>query len=71
MSETLTNEALRAVKEKQHATWSSGDYAMIGTTLQLMGEQLCEAVDVSAGWRVLDVAAGNGNAALAAAASRL
>ena len=67
MSETLTLEALTAVKEKQHATWSSGDYAVIGTTLQLMGEQLCEAVDVSAGWKVLDVAAGNGNAALAAA----
>ena len=67
MSETLTLEALTAVKEKQHATWSSGDYAVIGTTLQLMGEQLCEAVDVCAGWKVLDVAAGNGNAALAAA----
>lgn len=67
MSETLTLDALTAVKEKQHATWSSGDYAVIGTTLQLMGEQLCEAVDVSAGWKVLDVAAGNGNAALAAA----
>jgi SAM-dependent methyltransferase len=67
MSETLTLEALTTVKEKQHATWSSGDYAVIGTTLQLMGEQLCEAVDVSAGWKVLDVAAGNGNAALAAA----
>ena len=67
MSETLTPDDLTAVKEKQHATWSSGDYAVIGTTLQLMGEQLCEAVDVSAGWKVLDVAAGNGNAALAAA----
>ena len=67
MSDTLTLDALTAVKEKQHATWSSGNYAVIGTTLQLMGEQLCEAVDVSAGWKVLDVAAGNGNAALAAA----
>lgn len=67
MSETLSIEHLTAVKEKQHATWSSGDYAVIGTTLQLMGEQLCEAVDLSAGWKVLDVAAGNGNAALAAA----
>ncbi len=67
MRETLTTDALTAVKEKQHATWSSGDYAVIGTTLQLMGEQLCEAVDVSAGWKVLDVAAGNGNATLAAA----
>jgi len=67
MSKTLTHDALTAVKEKQHATWSSGDYAVIGTTLQLMGEQLCEAIDLSAGWKVLDVAAGNGNAALAAA----
>lgn len=47
--------------------WASGDYAVIGTTLQIVGEELCEAVDVSAGWRVLDVAAGNGNASLAAA----
>ena len=67
MSKTLTQDALTAVKEKQRATWSSGDYAVIGTTLQLMGEQLCEAIDLSAGWKVLDVAAGNGNAALAAA----
>jgi SAM-dependent methyltransferase len=67
MSETLTLDALAAVKEKQQATWSSGDYAVIGTTLQLIGEQLCEATDLSAGWKVLDVAAGNGNAALAAA----
>jgi len=67
MSETLTPDVLAAVKEKQHGTWASGDYAVIGTALQLMGERLCEAVDVSAGWKVLDVAAGNGNAALAAA----
>ena len=58
---------LEAVKAKQQATWSSGDYAVIGTTLQITGELLCEAVDVSAGQRVLDVAAGNGNASLAAA----
>ena len=56
-----------AVKSKQQATWGSGDYAVIGTTLQLVGELLCEAVDVGAGQRVLDVAAGNGNASLAAA----
>jgi ubiquinone/menaquinone biosynthesis C-methylase UbiE len=47
--------------------WSAGDYAVVGTTLQIVGETLCEAADVSAGERVLDVAAGNGNAALAAA----
>jgi SAM-dependent methyltransferase len=56
-----------AVKARQHAAWSSGDYAVVGTTLQLVGESLCEAMDVRAGWRVLDVAAGNGNASLAAA----
>src|SRR6185436_14556209 len=48
-------------------TWSSGDYAVVGTTLQIVGENLAEAVDVRAGERVLDVAAGNGNATLAAA----
>jgi SAM-dependent methyltransferase len=56
-----------AIKQRQQATWSSGNYAVIGTTLQIIGESLCEAVDVASGWRVLDVAAGNGNAALAAA----
>jgi SAM-dependent methyltransferase len=56
-----------AVKSRQQGTWASGDYAVIGTTLQITGESLCEAVDVSAGQRVLDVAAGNGNATLAAA----
>jgi uncharacterized protein (TIGR03086 family) len=58
---------LEAVKTKQRATWSAGDYAVIGTTLQITGETLCEAVDLSAGSAVLDVAAGNGNASLAAA----
>jgi SAM-dependent methyltransferase len=67
MTATLTAEDLGAIKTKQQATWASGDYAVIGTTLQIVGEDLCEAVDVSAGWRVLDVAAGNGNATLAAA----
>ena len=58
---------LAAVKQKQQATWASGDYAVIGTTLQIVGEQLAEAADIRAGERVLDVAAGNGNATLAAA----
>jgi len=58
---------LAAVKTKQHAAWSSGDYAIIGTTLQIVGENLCEAVDLRSNARVLDVAAGNGNASLAAA----
>lgn len=56
-----------AVKARQRAAWSSGDYAVVGTTLQIVGESLCEAVDLHAGARVLDVAAGNGNASLAAA----
>lgn len=56
-----------AIKQRQQINWSAGDYAVIGTSLQLIGESLCEAVDVAAGWRVLDVAAGNGNASLAAA----
>ena len=56
-----------AVKLKQQAAWSAGDYAVVGTTLQIVGETLCEALDLRACERVLDVAAGNGNATLAAA----
>ncbi|MDE1935658.1 class I SAM-dependent methyltransferase [Bradyrhizobium sp.] len=56
-----------AIKQRQQAVWSAGDYALIGTTLQIVGERLCEAVDLCAGSSVLDVAAGNGNATLAAA----
>jgi SAM-dependent methyltransferase len=56
-----------AVKARQQATWASGDFAVIGTTLQIVGESLAEAVDLRAGERVIDVAAGNGNATLAAA----
>ena len=58
---------LAALKQKQQATWASGDFAVIGVTLQIVGETLAEAADVRAGERVLDVAAGNGNATLAAA----
>ncbi|MDH2050707.1 class I SAM-dependent methyltransferase [Achromobacter marplatensis] len=58
---------LAALKTRQQATWSSGDYAVVGTTLQIVGELLCESLDVRAGQKVLDVAAGNGNASLAAA----
>ncbi len=58
---------LTAVKSRQQGAWSSGDYAVVGTTLQIVGEQLCEALDLRAGQRVLDVAAGNGNVTLAAA----
>jgi len=56
-----------AIKQRQQATWASGDFAIVGTTLQIVGEMLAEAADVRTGERVLDVAAGNGNATLAAA----
>jgi SAM-dependent methyltransferase len=58
---------LKAVKMRQQGAWSSGDYAIVGTTLQIVGEELAEALDLRAGHTVLDVAAGNGNASLAAA----
>ncbi len=58
---------LTTIKARQQVAWGSGDYAMIGTTLQIVGETLCEAVDLRSSQRVLDVAAGNGNATLAAA----
>jgi ubiquinone/menaquinone biosynthesis C-methylase UbiE len=58
---------LATIKGRQQIAWGSGDYAMIGTTLQIVGERLCEAVDLRSNQRVLDVAAGNGNATLAAA----
>ncbi|MGB3431377.1 class I SAM-dependent methyltransferase [Achromobacter sp.] len=58
---------LAALKTRQQGTWASGDYAVVGTTLQIVGEQLCESLDIRAGQKVLDVAAGNGNASLAAA----
>jgi 2-polyprenyl-3-methyl-5-hydroxy-6-metoxy-1,4-benzoquinol methylase len=58
---------LAALKTRQKAAWSSGDYAVVGTTLQIVGEELCEALDLRAGQKVLDVAAGNGNVSLAAA----
>jgi ubiquinone/menaquinone biosynthesis C-methylase UbiE len=58
---------LSTIKGRQQLAWSSGDYAIVGTTLQIVGETLCEAVDLRSNQRVLDVAAGNGNATLAAA----
>lgn len=58
---------LTAIKQRQQATWASGDFSVVGVTLQIVGELLAEATDVRAGERVLDVAAGNGNATLAAA----
>jgi ubiquinone/menaquinone biosynthesis C-methylase UbiE len=58
---------LAAVKSRQQVAWSTGNYAVVGTTLQIVGENLCEALDLRSGSSVLDVAAGNGNATLAAA----
>ena len=60
-------EGSTSVKARQQAMWASGDFAVVGTTLQIVGELLCERVDLRSGERVLDVAAGNGNATLAAA----
>ena len=65
--ETTRQPDLDALKARQQGAWSSGDYAIVGTTLQIVGEELCEALDIRAGQKVLDVAAGNGNATLAAA----
>jgi SAM-dependent methyltransferase len=67
MSTTSAAVDFDSIKSRQQTAWSSGDYAVIGTTLQLTGETLTESVDIIAGEDVLDVAAGNGNAALAAA----
>jgi SAM-dependent methyltransferase len=73
MQQTLTPEPtpmapdLETIKARQQLTWASGDFGRVGVTLQVVGEALCEAVGVNAGERVLDVAAGNGNASLAAA----
>lgn len=58
---------LASVKSRQQRTWSSGDYAIVGATLQIVGENLCEAADLRPGQRVLDVATGNGGTAIAAA----
>jgi ubiquinone/menaquinone biosynthesis C-methylase UbiE len=66
-NETPVAPDLNALKARQQGAWSSGDYAVIGTTLQIVGEEICEALDLRSGQRVLDVAGGNGNASLAAA----
>jgi ubiquinone/menaquinone biosynthesis C-methylase UbiE len=64
---TDTNIDFAAIKKRQQGAWATGNYAVVGTTLQIVGETLCEALDLRAGSRVLDVCAGNGNATLAAA----
>ena len=67
ISNSLATIDLAAVKSRQQAAWATGNYAVVGTTLQVVGETLCESLDLRSGSRVLDVAAGNGNATLAAA----
>ena len=67
ISSETTQDRLTAIKTRQQAMWASGDYAIIGATLQIVGETLTEAADVRSTHKVLDVAAGNGNATLAAA----
>jgi ubiquinone/menaquinone biosynthesis C-methylase UbiE len=73
MSNTATFQPIpdyTAIKQRQQATWASGNYSVIGSTLQIVGETLCEALDLCAGETVIDVAAGNGNVTLAAARRR-
>jgi ubiquinone/menaquinone biosynthesis C-methylase UbiE len=67
ISDSLATIDLAAVKSRQQAAWATGNYAVVGTTLQIVGENLCESLDLRSGSHVLDVAAGNGNATLAAA----
>ncbi len=72
MNSNLSNQVIDApdfdaIKKKQQAMWASGNYGKVGSTLQITGETLCEAMDLSSGETVLDVAAGNGNVTLAAA----
>src|SRR5262245_64387435 len=66
-TEAAAAHDFHALRKRQQAMWAAGDFAVIGTTLQIVGETLCEAADLPAGARVLDVACGNGNATLAAA----
>jgi SAM-dependent methyltransferase len=69
MTDTLepTKPDLAAVKERQQQTWASGDFAVVASRIVLVAEQLCDSADLHAGWHVLDVATGSGNAAIAAA----
>jgi SAM-dependent methyltransferase len=56
-----------SIKARQQGAWSDGDHGVVGTTLQIVGEELCEALDLSSNHKVLDIAAGSGNVSLAAA----
>lgn len=66
-SDTRSDPDFAAIKQRQQATWASGDFSVVAARIQYQAEQLCETADLQAGWRVLDVATGSGNAALAAA----
>ncbi len=66
MSNTATPD-LASIKQKQQATWAAGDFSVVAARIVFAAEQLCESADLQAGWKVLDVATGSGNAALAAA----
>src|SRR5689334_483058 len=66
-SSPTTAPDLAAIRKRMQATWATGDYSVVGSRLIITAEMLCEAVDLQAGWNVLDVATGSGNAALAAA----
>lgn len=67
LGSTIPKPDMAAMKSKGQAAWSSGNYAVVGNTLQIVGEELCEALDLRAGQKVVDIAAGNGNISLAAA----
>jgi ubiquinone/menaquinone biosynthesis C-methylase UbiE len=69
MTETVKDAGpdLAAVKQKQQQTWASGDFAVIASRMALISERLVDDADLRAGWSVLDVATGSGNAAIAAA----
>src|SRR4051794_41927355 len=67
---TATAPDLAAIKARQQQTWASGDFAVIGSRIVLVSELLADSADLRAGWRVLDVACGNGNATLAAGPAR-
>jgi ubiquinone/menaquinone biosynthesis C-methylase UbiE len=69
MTQTLDTAApdLAAIKQRQQQTWASGDFAVVAGRIVLVAEQLCDSADLHAGWHVLDVATGSGNAAIAAA----
>jgi SAM-dependent methyltransferase len=69
MTDTLqpTTPDFEAIKQRQQQTWASGDFHTVAARITLVAEHLVDAADLHAGWRVLDVATGSGNAAIAAA----